>query len=136
MTRGETGRDFLGIGWRFPVQVTPDGKIAQSRHEQKIEESIFLILSTASRERPMLPMFGCGIHDVVFAPNSPATMAEVATTVREALVRYEPRIDVLGVDASAAPEDDTMLLVRIDYRVRATNAQSNLVYPYYITEGR
>ena len=53
----------------------------------------------------------------------------------DALVEYEPRIDVLGVDASAALEDDTMLLVRIDYRVRATNAQSNLVYPFFITEG-
>lgn len=132
----ETGRDFLGIGWRFPIQVTPSGKIAQSRDEGKIEESIFLILSTSMRERPMLPTFGCGIHDLVFAPNDPGTVAAVATTVRQALVRYEPRIDVLGVDASAAPGDETLLLVRVDYRVRATNALSNLVYPFFITEGR
>lgn len=132
----ETGRDFLGIGWRFPIEVTPSGKIAQSRQEGKIEESIFLILSTSVRERPMLPTFGCGIHDLVFAPNDPGTIAAVATTVRKALVRYEPRIDVLGVDASAAQGDETLLLIRVDYRVRATNALSNLVYPFFITEGR
>ena len=129
-------RDFLGIGWRFPVQVAPNGKIAQSRDEQKIEESIFLILGTSLRERPMLPRFGCGVHDLVFAPNNATTIAEVATTVREALVRYEARIDVLTVDAFAAPEEENLLLIRIDYRVRANNAQANLVYPFYITEGR
>lgn len=132
----ETGRDFLGIGWRFPIQVTPSGRIAQSRQEAKIEESIFLILSTSVRERPMLPTFGCGIHDLVFAPNDPGTIAAVATTVRQALVRHEPRIDVLGVDASAAVGDETLLLIHVDYRVRATNAVANLVYPFFITEGR
>ena len=34
-------RDFLGIGWKFPLQVTPPGRIAQARYEQRIEESIF-----------------------------------------------------------------------------------------------
>ncbi len=130
------GREFLGVGWRFPVQVAPNGTIARSSDEQKIEESIFLILGTSLRERPMLPAFGCGIHDLVFAPNNATTVAEVSTTVRDALVRSEPRIDVLAVDASVAPEEENLLLIRIDYRVRATNALSNLVYPFFITEGR
>lgn len=55
-------RDFLGVGWKFPLQVTPAGRIAQSRYEQRVEESIYLILSTARGERVMLPGFGCGIH--------------------------------------------------------------------------
>ena len=63
-------RDFLGVGWKFPLQVTPGGQIAQARYEQRIEESIYLILSTAKGERVMLPDFGCGIHDLVFAPNN------------------------------------------------------------------
>jgi len=69
-------RAFLGIGWRFPLQVTPTGAIAQSSLERKIEESVYLILSTAKRERPMLPDFGCGIHDLVFAPDDAATVAD------------------------------------------------------------
>jgi phage baseplate assembly protein W len=129
-------RDFLGIGWSFPPQVAPNGKIAQSRDEQKIEESIFIILGTSLRDRPMLADFGCGIHDLVFAPNNATTIAEISTAARGALVRYEPRIDVLTVDAFSAPGEDNLLLVRIDYRVRANNAQANLVYPFYITEGR
>lgn len=128
-------RAFLGVGWRFPVQVTPTGGLATSSLEQKIEESIYLILSTGTRERLMLPDFGCGIHDLVFAPDDAATIAEVTATVRESLVRYEPRIDVLSVDVAAASGEPNLLLIRVDYRVRANNARANLVYPFYITEG-
>jgi len=126
-------RAFLGVGWRFPVQVTPTGAIATSGQERKIEESIFLILSTARRERPMLPTYGCGIQDLVFAPDNPATLAEVSASVREALVLHEPRIDVLSIDVGAAPGQRNLLLIRIDYRVRLNNARGNLVYPIFIT---
>jgi phage baseplate assembly protein W len=127
-------RDFLGVGWKFPLQVTPGGKVAQARYEQRIEESIYLILSTAKGERVMLPDFGCGIHDLVFAPNNSTTIAVVIHTVREALVAYEPRIDVLDISAESAPEELNLLLIRINYRIRANNARGNLVYPFYIRE--
>jgi phage baseplate assembly protein W len=128
-------RAFLGVGWKFPLQVTPSGAIATSSLEQKIEESVYLILSTARRERPMLPAYGCGIHDLVFASDNPATIAEVSAAVREALVLYEPRIDVLAVDVAAAQGQANVLLIRVDYRIRANNARGNLVYPFFITEG-
>lgn len=128
-------RDFLGVGWKFPLQVTPGGKIAQARYEQRIEESIYLILSTARGERVMLPQFGCGIHDLVFAPNNATTLTVVVQTVRQALVAYEPRIDVLDINAESAPEEPNLLLIRINYRIRANNALGNLVYPFYIGEG-
>lgn len=127
-------RDFLGIGWKFPLQVTPAGQIAQARYEQRIEESIFLILSTAQGERAMLPDFGCGIHDLVFAPNNPVTLSRVTQSVRKSLTNYEPRIDVLDVSADSAPEQENLLLIRINYRIRANNAVGNLVYPFYVSE--
>jgi hypothetical protein len=129
-------REFLGVGWRFPLQVTPQGRIAQSRYEQRIEEAIVLILSTAPGERPMLPDFGCGIQNALFAPNDARTIALVVHEVRKALTRFEPRIDVLDVHAENTLDAPNLLLVRINYRVRATNAIGNLVYPYYIREGR
>ncbi len=130
-------RDFLGIGWKFPLQVTPNGKIAHAREEKRIEESIYLIISTAKGERPMLPDFGCGIHDLVFSPNNAnaGTISLVVHNVREALVAYEPRIDVLDINAETTPEQPNLLLIRIDYRIRANNSIGNLVYPFYITEG-
>ena len=132
----EQHRRFLGVGWKFPLQVTPNGKIAQARAEQRVEESILLILATARGERPMLPDFGCGIHDLVFAENNATTIALVVHLVREALVKYEPRVDVLDVHAESTSESPNRLLIRVNYRIRATNAIGNLVYPFSVTEGR
>ena len=129
-------RAFLGVGWKFPLQVTPNGRIASARAEQRVEESILLILATAAGERPMLQDFGCGIHDLVFSENDSRTIALVVHLVREALTRYEPRIDVLDVQAESTIDAPNVLLIRVNYRIRATNAIGNLVYPFYITEGR
>ena len=58
----------------------------------------------------------------------------VVQTVREALVAFEPRVDVLDISAESAPEEPNLLLIRINYRIRANNARGNLVYPFYIHE--
>jgi phage baseplate assembly protein W len=129
-------REFLGTGWKFPLQVTPNGGIARARYELRVEEAIYLILSTAKGERVMLPDFGCGIHDLVFAPNNAGTLSIVKQQVRQALVTYEPRIDVLDIRIDTSDEEPNLLLIRIDYRIRANNALGNLVYPFYIREGR
>lgn len=127
-------RPFLGVGWKFPLQVTPGGKIARAFFEQRVEESIYLILSTAKGERVMLPDFGCGIHDLVFGINDPRTRSAVVQQVRESLTRYERRIDVLDISADSSADQPNLLLIRINYRIRANNAMGNLVYPFYINE--
>jgi uncharacterized protein len=127
-------RAFLGTGFKFPLQVTPRGKLALSRQEGRIEESIYFILGTRLGERLMQPQFGCGIHDLLFAPNNPATHALAVEHVRRALVAHEPRIDVLNIVPETTDAEPSLLLIRIDYRIRANNAMGNLVYPFYITE--
>jgi phage baseplate assembly protein W len=131
----DISRDFLGAGWKFPVRVNTAGKIVLSRHEEDIREAIWLILSTAKGERVMRPDFGCGIHDLVFAPINASTLNLVETTVREALIFYEPRIDVLNVSVSDEEAHVGKLIIEIDYRVRATNNEFNLVFPFYLKEG-
>ena len=128
-------KDFLGTGWKYPVKIDIDGKIALSKHEEDIKEAIRIILGTAKGERVMRPDFGCGIHELVFAPINAITLSQVENNVREALIKYEPRIDLLRVEASAERSDEGQLLVSIDYEVRATNTRSNMVYPFYMKEG-
>jgi phage baseplate assembly protein W len=128
-------KEFLGVGWKFPVQTTPAGRIALSQYEEDIKEAIPIILSTAKGERVMRPDFGCGIHDLAFAPINTATLTLVENTVREALTIYEPRIELIRVKASAERAEEGKLLVSIDYRVRSTNNRFNLVYPFYLKEG-
>lgn len=128
-------RAFLGTGWKFPVRVNPSGNLSWSVGEQSVQEAIWIILGTALGERQMLPTFGCGIHDLVFAPNNPTTQTNVTQLVKQALSQGEPRIDVLDVNVSAAPDEANMLLIRVDYRIRSNNAMNNMVYPFYVTEG-
>ena len=127
-------RPFLGQGLRFPLEVI-GGRLALSRGERKIEESIRLILATAPGERVMRPELGCGVHDLLFAPGSNATEIRVTDAVRQALVLHEPRIDVLEVSAASPQGTSNLLLIRVAYRIRENNAVTNLVHPYFITEG-
>jgi uncharacterized protein len=129
----DTGREFLGRGWQFPIVPGADGRLGFAQAEASIEQALWLILDTAPGERVMNPEFGCGIHDLVFGPNTTLARADVEAQVRSALVRFEPRIDVLGVSADA-PESN-VIVIRVDYRVRAVNTFNNLVYPFYISEG-
>ncbi len=82
----------------------------------------------------MRPDFGCGIHEMVFAALSMATIGQVETLVRQALIRWDPRIEVEVVQVALEEIADGRLLVGIDYRVRTTNNRFNLVYPFFLKE--
>ena len=126
--------DFLGKGWKFPIRVNGRGGLSYVTGEQSIAEAIWIILSTPPNSRVMEPRFGCGIHNYVFAPNNANTVAAIKQEVRRALLRWEPRIDVLEVRVVSHPESPETLLIHVDYRIRANNAFSNIVYPFYINE--
>jgi len=127
-------QDFLGVGWKYPVGVDYKGNISMSEYETDIKESISIILGTAKGERVMRPDFGCGIHDLVFAPINTTTMSLVENSVREGLLLWESRIELIKVDVSDEKSSEGKLLVSIDYRVRITNNRFNLVYPFYLNE--
>lgn len=125
----------LGLGWAFPVGQRREGDspaFAASADEQSVREAIQIILSTRKGERVMRPDFGCNLDQLLFAPNDGATQAAAEFEVREALLVWEPRIDVLDVKASAAGARGEVLAIEIGYRVRSTDNRYNLVYPFYL----
>ncbi|MBW4493636.1 MAG: GPW/gp25 family protein [Oscillatoria princeps RMCB-10] len=124
--------DFLGVGWTSPVGLDKNGQIKMARYEDCVRQSIWTLLSTAYGERVMRPDFGCGIHNLVFAPNSAGTIGQVVSEVQQALTQWEPRIDVLDVDAYPDPNQPNRLLIQINYQIRTTNNRFNLVYPFYL----
>jgi uncharacterized protein len=128
-------RAFRGAGLAFPLAVAPGGALATASDHAKIEQSVWFILSTAKKERIMRPDYGCGIHDLVFAPSSPQSVGQIVDQLRKALVAQEPRIDVLDVTGEIPPGESNVLLLRVDYRIRANNALANVVYPFFVTEG-
>jgi phage baseplate assembly protein W len=125
--------EFLGKGWQFPVERDEaKERFAIAAYEESIRQAIRIILSTALGERVMRPDFGCAIHELVFAPNSAATRGMAEHHVREALLLWEPRIEVLDVKAVESGGQGEELLIGINYRVRMTDSRFNLVYPFYL----
>jgi phage baseplate assembly protein W len=124
--------DIIGRGWRFPPRRGSHGSISLVGGETEIEQSILIILRTAPGERVMRPEFGCDLYDLVFLPNNSDTTNQVERVVNQALGRWEPRIDILNVDANPDPDDPARLLVDIQYRIKATHDLRSLVYPFYL----
>ena len=129
------GKDFVGSGWSFPVGTDVRGRISLSHRERDIEESIIMILLTPKGQRVMRPEFGCQIHDLVFAPNDATTAGLAAYYVEEALRMWEPRINVLRIDANPDADSDARLLIQIEYEIKATYDQRSLVFPFYRIPG-
>ena len=134
MDKGED-KAFLGIGWSFPVAFDAMGEVAQSAYEEDIREAVRIILGTNPGERVMRPDFGAGLPALAFEPINTTTMALAKHRVEEALILWEPRIDSIGVQVTAEPSVGR-LTIDIRYRVRATNTFYNLVYPFYLLEGK
>ena len=124
-------REHLGSGWSFPPRVNSRGAVALSEGERDIDEAIRIILSTAKGERPMRPEFGSEIHTLIFAPNNTSTATALAYYCEEALARWEPRINVLKVDVDTSPHSEGLMVVNIQYRIKSTNDERNLVFPFY-----
>lgn len=125
----------FGSGWSFPVEPNAAGALSYEHDEAKIQQSILIILGTAQGERVMRPEFGSRLRDLVFAPLNSSTRSLVAKAITEALVKWEPRVDLLSVRPNDKASDPATLVVNIEYRVRATNSVFNLVYPFYLREG-
>jgi phage baseplate assembly protein W len=135
MAESDAEHAFLGTGWAYPLRLTTAGQFSLSSYGQDVAEAIRIILGTNPGERVMRPDFGAGLRAFVDEPLTAATLALVRNRVYEALIDFEPRIDVERVRTSYDPAQKSRLLIEIGYRLRATNTQHNLVYPFYLQEG-
>lgn len=123
--------DFIGAGWAFPVTVDARGAIALARGSDELEQAMRLILMTYPGERPMRPAFGSRLRDFIFEGATLENAAAIESVVQEALRRWEPRVDITGVEVTPGYEDTTTLYIDIRYIVKSTNDRRNLVFPFY-----
>ena len=98
------GPSFIGRGWSYPVAPNTVGGTGIVGGSDKIEQAIYLILATTPGERPMRAEFGCGLIDYIFASLEPATFGRIAAEVENAIKRWEPRVDLHGVDVVPDPD--------------------------------
>jgi hypothetical protein len=127
--------DFIGRGWAFPVTVTHNGSIALVGGVADLERSIRAILLTYPGERPMRPLFGSRLRDFIFAEISPETLGAIEVEVAEAINRYEHRVVVDEVRATADQAVQGRIDIGIFYTILDTNDSHNLVVPFYSIPG-
>src|SRR2546421_153337 len=126
---------FLGTGWGFPPTFSrPLQGVEMVSGVADIHESLCILFATAQGERVMLLLYGCDLWRMVFRDLTLTLITELKDMVEQAVVLWEPRIDVLSVAVVQDPVEDGVVRIGVEFVVRRTNTRSNFVYPFYMRE--
>lgn len=126
---------FLGHGWSFPPTFSRALRgVEMVSGVVDIRESLRILFATGLGERVMLPGYGCDLWRMVFQELTPALLTEIKDMVEQAIVLWEPRIDVHAVDVYRDPDEDGLIQIAVVFTIRNTNTRSNFVYPFYMRE--
>lgn len=124
---------IVGKGWAFPPKIGERDMMRMAEDDTDIRQAIRIILGTAPGERVMRPDFGCRIHELIFWPANQDTADIAERYVREALLRWEPRIRLVAVTVTPGGAQYGQLTVEIEYEIKTRNDKHNMVYPFYLT---
>jgi len=116
----------MGSGAKTGPLPSAAGGIQLVTGDAAIRQSIMLLLTTIPGERVMRPDYGCPLHRLVFWPNDATTAGLAIHYVRQALRRFEPRVQIVRLDAGAHPLDPAILLISLEYRVRETGTTGTI----------
>jgi phage baseplate assembly protein W len=130
----QNAKAFLGNGISFPLRLNAKGELMLISGSEDINQSIRIILGTRPGERVMRPTFGCRAYELLFEPRAAATISLLQEYVSQALLLWEPRIDVLNVNVTADNVNDGALLAEIVYTIKATHDSRSIVYPFFIDD--
>ncbi len=122
-----TRTSYLGQGIGFPFDIGRDGRIGWSSGPENIRESIRIILLTEPGERLFLPDFGAGLRSFLFQPNNLSTHRIIREQITQALIRWEPRIQLDTVTVAHDPDDPQGAIATIRYSLVATQARDKMV---------
>jgi hypothetical protein len=124
--------EILGRGIAFPPRLGDRNHLRLIDGDAAVRQSMFLIIHTVPGERVMRPEFGCEIHSLIFAPANQQTAPVAERYVRDALARWEPRVELVNVVVTPGESARAELYIEIIYRHREQPDERNLVFPYYL----
>ena len=126
---------ILGRGWGFPPTFANGGsEMEMVEGTDDIRQSLEILLSTSLEERNMLFEFGCDLNRFLFEEVNQELIRGIRGMVSKAILNYEPRIKMDGVKVDKDNMEEGLLIITVDYTVRATNSRYNMVYPFYVNE--
>ena len=115
--------------YAFPFRIDPvSGQAAQAPYATHVGQMIRQILLTTPGERADLPQFGCGIRQLLFAPNSTALQTTTELLVRQSLAKWlGNQIQVQSVNVADGPGgDSSQILVTIGYLLIETQSLAQI----------
>jgi phage baseplate assembly protein W len=115
------GTDLMG-----GLSLTPRGGLDTVSDRAAVRQALLLLLLTRPGERVLRPTYGCELFKLIFWPNDDTTAGLAIHYVRQAIARWEPRVDRVRVDAQRNPEQDSRLDITLEYRVRSTGDEDRL----------
>ena len=126
--------DFLGQGWSFPPAFNNQtATVETTSGVEDIHKSLEIIFTTELGERIMNPTFGCNLQTMIYEPLNTSTVAYIQNLIETAILYFEPRIHTDYIDLQQDNQQG-ILFIEVNYKVRGTNSRFNFVYPFYITE--
>ena len=122
-----TGTGFFGRP--DGLTVTATGSVSMVDGDECVRQALFMLLSTTPGERLLRPDYGCHLRRIVFAPNDQTTAGLAIHYVRQAVEYWEPRVEIVDLDAGPDPSDEARLIVMLRYRVRSSLTVTVLDFP-------
>ena len=120
------GFDSPSSGGDYGLSINPRGALDSVADRAAVRQALLLLLLTRPGERVMRPTYGCELFKLIFWPNDDTTAGLAMHYVREAIARWEPRIDHVRVDATRNLDDSARLDITLEYRVRSTGEEDRL----------
>lgn len=102
----------------YPFHIDNRGRTASANADDHIRDMIEQVLFTMPGERVNRPDFGCGIMQLVFAPNSEELASATQFLVQGQLQQWLG--EVIQVEAATVEYVDSALNVTVQYVVRRT----------------
>ncbi len=115
--------------YAYPFRIdSASGIGAEAGYEAHVDQMIRQVLLTAPRERVDLPEFGCGLRNLVFAPNNEALAMTTQLLVSESLNRWlgnQIQVRAVTVVPPTTADEEAQLMIRIDYVLLETGDNAN-----------
>jgi uncharacterized protein len=89
-----------------PFGLAPDGSIATTTDPNaQVQQHIEALIATSAGERVMLPTYGVGVANVVFAPNDDIVVADLSNRINAAMATWEPTVNIVNIGIVEIPGD-------------------------------
>jgi len=109
----------------YPFSFDNRGRTSDTTGDDHIRDLIEQVLFTSPGERVNRPTFGCGLNQLVFAPNSPE-LAAATQFLQGALQQWLG--DLIVVDSVEVESVDATLRVAVSYLIRRTETRQTAVF--------